>query len=84
LNFLRMSCWKYYHAVFIICHLTAMISACCNPFIYGKFNDSFRKEFLELCPLLSVFCGSCESAIELENPIELQMLENNVKINSRV
>ena len=81
LNFWPMSCWEYYHSVFIMCHATAMISACCNPFIYGRFNDSFRKEFLELFPKLKFFCGNFDNSVEMRNANELQILQNAVAEN---
>ena len=82
LNLVDLQCWKFYHASFIFCHVTAMASACCNPFLYGRFNDSFRKEFLKFSPSLRFVCGSDEEAeegLELnEIPIKREIDVGNV------
>jgi hypothetical protein len=74
LNLFQMHCWRYYHASFIGCHLMAMSSSVFNPFIYGNFNDSFRKEFLTIFPQLRIFCGSRETIDEEVHP-NLQLIE---------
>ena len=35
----------------------AMSTTCYNPFLYGWHNDSFRKEFVKMVPLLKGVCG---------------------------
>ena len=74
LELVDLGCWKYYHATFTACHLIAMSSTCCNPFLYGRFNDSFRKEFLKFCPSLRFFCGNENDendTVQRENDIPL-------------
>jgi hypothetical protein len=40
----------------------AMSSTCYNPFLYGWYNESFQKEFVQFSPLLRFICGSGASA----------------------
>ena len=32
-------------------------STCFNPFIYGRYNEAFQKEFINLIPSLTYICG---------------------------
>ena len=73
LNVFKMHCWNYYHASFIVCHLIAMSSTCFNAFIYERFNDSFRKEFLNIFPFLKSFCNGSDNSVELLNPFEFAL-----------
>ena len=41
-------CWQYHHFFFFVCHLMAMSSTCYNPFLYGWYNESFQKEFVQV------------------------------------
>ena len=43
--------------MFFICHVMAMSSTCFNPFIYGRYNEAFQKEFINLIPSLAYICG---------------------------
>lgn len=56
LNLFDVFCWSYYHLVFFVCHAMAMSSTCYNPFLYGWHNESFRKEFVKLVPILGTLC----------------------------
>lgn len=38
-----------------ICNLLTFLSSSCNPFIYGSFNNQFRKGFRD------IFCSSCQA-----------------------
>ena len=40
--------YKNFLLPFAVAHIFAMISACLNPIIYGWFNSTFRKEFINL------------------------------------
>jgi len=74
LDLFDMYCLKYYHAAFALCHLIAMSSACFNPFLYGRFNDSFRKEFLLNFPILKFVCGNSEYDDDQNDGIEMAAL----------
>ena len=75
LDLFQMHCWRYYHAVFIGCHLMAMSSSVFNPFLYGNFNDSFRKEFLTVFPQLKIFCGFRNNIDEEQQQQPLDQIE---------
>jgi hypothetical protein len=88
LNLIEFQCWKFYHAAFILCHVTAMSSACYNPFLYGRFNDSFQKEFLKFSPSLRFVCGSDEQHVEeglelKEIPASRPLNEDKTKQHSK-
>ena len=57
LDLFPIYCWKYYHFMFFICHVMAMSSTCFNPFIYGRYNEAFQREFINLIPSLTYICG---------------------------
>ena len=44
--------------MFFICHVMAMSSTCYNPFLYGRYNETFQKEFIKMIPSLSFICGN--------------------------
>lgn len=83
LELVDLNCWKYYHAAFTGCHVIAMSSTCCNPFLYGRFNDSFRKEFLKFCPSLRLVCGS-ETVEVVESVQNETPMVNVVKSKSQI
>ena len=83
LEFFPMDCWKFYHAAFILCHVIAMTSGCCNPFLYGRFNDAFWKEFLNVCPVLKMFCGNPDVPSDPLIQVELQPVNNTAKTSSQ-
>ena len=49
-------CWNYYFFTFFIAHIFAMSSTCYNPFLYGRYNDAFQKEFVNMIPALKFVC----------------------------
>ena len=78
LNIFQMHCWNYYHATFIVCHLIAMSSTCFNVFLYGRFNDSFQKEFVDTFPVLKTFYNGCENSEDLLNQFELALTNSRI------
>ena len=36
----------------------AMSSTCYNPFLYGRYNETFQKEFIKMIPSLAFICGN--------------------------
>ena len=82
LNLVELDCWKFYHALFILCHMTAMSSTCYNSFLYGRFNGAFGKEFVKVCPFLKRICGNQQYTDEHLGPIEVPLVTlggNSVK-----
>ena len=62
INFLRdvelpVLCWQYFNFLFFICHVLAMSSTCYNPILYGRYNETFQKEFVKMIPALVYICG---------------------------
>ncbi|XP_076163468.1 RYamide receptor [Ptiloglossa arizonensis] len=45
--------YKNIHYIFFFCDWLAMSNSCYNPFIYGIYNEKFRKEFQQRCPFKS-------------------------------
>ena len=42
----EVHCWRWYAFSYFCCHLVAMASTCCNPFLYSRLNENFRFVFL--------------------------------------
>ncbi|PBC25231.1 Tachykinin peptides receptor 99D [Apis cerana cerana] len=42
--------YKYIHYIFFFFDWLAMSNSCYNPFIYGIYNEKFRREFQQRCP----------------------------------
>ncbi|XP_002735545.1 prolactin-releasing peptide receptor-like [Saccoglossus kowalevskii] len=47
-----------------ICHSVAMISACINPFLYGRLSDIFYREFRQMVPCIASICGGASTNVE--------------------
>ncbi|CAK9816225.1 RYamide receptor [Anthophora quadrimaculata] len=45
--------YKYIHYIWFFCDSLAMSNSCCNPFIYGIYNEKFKREFQQRCPFKS-------------------------------
>ncbi|XP_037084533.1 neuromedin-K receptor-like [Pollicipes pollicipes] len=40
-----ISQFRYINVIFFCSHWLAMANSCCNPFIYGIYNEKFKREF---------------------------------------
>ncbi|XP_037087899.1 probable G-protein coupled receptor 83 [Pollicipes pollicipes] len=40
-----ISQFRYINVIFFCFHWLAMANSCCNPFIYGIYNEKFKREF---------------------------------------
>jgi hypothetical protein len=38
--------------------ISPIIFSSYNPFLYGWYNESFQKEFVQIAPILRFICGS--------------------------
>ncbi|XP_044007426.1 neuromedin-K receptor-like isoform X2 [Aphidius gifuensis] len=45
--------YRYINIIWFCCDWLAMSNSCYNPFIYGIYNEKFKKEFQQRCPLRS-------------------------------
>ncbi|XP_043596711.1 RYamide receptor-like isoform X2 [Bombus pyrosoma] len=45
--------YKYIHYIWFFFDWLAMSNSCYNPFIYGIYNEKFRREFQQRCPFKS-------------------------------
>ncbi|KAG7208497.1 hypothetical protein KM043_014721 [Ampulex compressa] len=42
--------YRYINIIWFCCDWLAMSNSCCNPFIYGIYNEKFKREFQQRCP----------------------------------
>ena len=66
INLFPIHCWEYYNFTFFIAHVAAMSSTCCNPFLYGWYNEAFQKEFVNMIPALKFICVGKENGGTVE------------------
>ncbi|XP_076277888.1 RYamide receptor [Lasioglossum baleicum] len=45
--------YEYINYIYFVCDWLAMSNSCYNPFIYGIYNEKFRREFQQRCPFKS-------------------------------
>ncbi|XP_034239079.1 RYamide receptor-like [Thrips palmi] len=48
--FPRINSYKYINIIFFCCDWLAMSNSCYNPFIYGIYNEKFKREFQQRFP----------------------------------
>ncbi|KOC60735.1 Neuropeptide Y receptor, partial [Habropoda laboriosa] len=48
----EINVYEYINYIWFFCDSLAMSNSCCNPFIYGIYNEKFRREFKQRCPFL--------------------------------
>ncbi|KAJ1528731.1 hypothetical protein ONE63_007121 [Megalurothrips usitatus] len=51
--FPRINSYKYINIIFFCCDWLAMSNSCYNPFIYGIYNEKFKREFQQRFPFRS-------------------------------
>jgi len=71
LDLVPIYCWEYHHFMFFVCHVLAMSSTCYNPFLYGLFNETFQKGFVQVIPFLRIFCRPTSPEKEQSNDLPL-------------
>ncbi|XP_029040209.2 RYamide receptor-like isoform X1 [Osmia bicornis bicornis] len=49
----KINNYEYIHYIWFFCDWLAMSNSCYNPFIYGIYNEKFRREFQQRCPFKS-------------------------------
>ncbi|XP_066593738.1 RYamide receptor-like isoform X2 [Prorops nasuta] len=49
----RINEYRYINIIFFCCDWLAMSNSCYNPFIYGIYNEKFKREFQQRCPFRS-------------------------------
>ncbi|XP_035735400.1 neuropeptide Y receptor type 1-like isoform X1 [Vespa mandarinia] len=45
--------YQYINIIWFCCDWLAMSNSCCNPFVYGIYNEKFKREFQQRCPFRS-------------------------------
>ena len=87
LNF-PVYCWEYHNFTFFVFHVMAMSSTCYNPFLYGRYNETFQTEFVKMIPALGHICGKPLNENAQNNPpnqhVQIQRKESVVFKGSAV
>ncbi|XP_014610854.1 PREDICTED: tachykinin-like peptides receptor 99D isoform X1 [Polistes canadensis] len=49
----KINQYQYINIIWFCCDWLAMSNSCCNPFVYGIYNEKFKREFQQRCPFRS-------------------------------
>ncbi|EEB09957.1 class A rhodopsin-like G-protein coupled receptor GPRnna12, putative [Pediculus humanus corporis] len=76
--------YRYINIVWFCFDWLAMSNSCYNPFIYGIYNEKFKREFQIRFPVLRAHGSSSSTYYSSENNLEMRRIPGQSPIQTKV